>query len=255
MLRPGVKETFPSTPLLFGQKTLKRNNILIGYDPTQERFVERFLGLTSQLKDNIRDEDLLGLSDPVLFRVEHARNLELSPQVRNKTGLYSLEPLTKGSAGVFAIVREAATILGMEYNQELVANVADLLCKEPIYDVPATVWQAVWLLTGPILEFKRWPEPWATRDWFPTNVDPQFRLNTLYRDLVTIVYARGNDEDSAHKFGVRPSRFKVLKSIGQNLDLNCVDRSIRELSRWRQQKYNPFVCALKITSIWHSTVS
>jgi hypothetical protein len=255
--RPGVKETpFPATPVLLGQKTFKRHNILIGYDPVQEQFASQFFNTSVQLKDSITDEDILGHQDALLYRVEHSWNLEISPQVRNAVGIFSISPMVKGSSGVYAIVKHAAILLGLQKSQTEIAAVADELVKEPIHDVMAAVWHAVWLLTGPAPDpFKPWPEPWASKEWLPVNVDPVYRLNTLYRDCVALVYARGDDEEAAHKFGVRPTKFKVLKDIGRSLDLRRLRASILELNRWRQLKYNPLVCALKITNIWQGAVS
>jgi hypothetical protein len=257
LYRPGVKETpFPATPVLLGQKTFKRHNILIGFDPVQEAFAAQFFGVPVELKDTVTDEDILGHQEPLLFRVEHSWNLEISPQVRSAIGVFSISPLIKGSSGVYAIVKHAATILELKKDQTEIAAIADEVTKEPIYDVMAAVWHAVWLLTGPTPPpYKPWPEPWASRDWLPANVDPRLRLNTLYRDCVALVYARGDDEEAAHKFGVRPTKFKVLKDIGRSLDLNRLRASIVELNRWRTQKYNPLVCALKITNIWQGAVS
>lgn len=252
-----MKETpFPATPVLLGQKTFKTHNILIGYDPIQEQFASQFFGIPVQFKETLTDEDILGHQEALLYRVEHPWHVEISPQVRAGCGIFSISPLTKGSSGVYAVVRHACAILNIKKDQAGITAIADELVKEPILDVMAAVWYAVWLLTGPMPDpYKPWPEPWATKDWFAINVDPQFRLNTLYRDCVAIVYARGEDEEAAHKFGIRPTKFKVLKDVGRSLDLGRLRSSIVELSKWRQQKYDPLLCALKITTIWHGAVS
>ncbi len=247
---------FPATPVLFGQKTFKTHNILIGYDSVQEQFASQFFGLPVQFKDTVRDEDILGHQEPFLYQVEHSWNLEFSPQVRNTVGLFSVSPLVKGSSGVYAIVRHAAALLDLKKTPVEVTAIADELVKEPILDVTAAVWQAVWLLTGPAPEpYKPWPEPWSSKDWLPVNVDPQYRLNTLHRDCVALVYALDGDEEAAYKFGVRPTKFKVLKDIGRSLNLNCLCDSIVELNKWQTLKYNPLLCALRITNIWHGAVS
>jgi hypothetical protein len=251
----GVKETsYPSTPALLDQKTIKKHNILIGYDPVQEQFAAKFLGLPIQFKDIVRDEDVLGNQESFLYQVEHSWNLEFSPQVRRMIDLFSISPLVKGSSGLYAVVRHAASILGIKKTPTEIAAFADELIKEPILDITAAVWESVWLLTGLTPEpFKPWPEPWSSKDWLPVNVDPQYRLNTLYRDCIALVYAKDEDEEAAHKFGVRPSKFKVLKDISRSLELNRLRASILELNKWRILRYNPLLCTLKITNIWHGT--
>lgn len=258
-IRSGVRNSlFPTTPLLLS-KTRKRNNILVGDDPAQERFAEQLLGVQCKFVPTVQDDDLLGQNRPVLLRVEYARSIELSTQVRSQTDIWSLDPIEKGSAGANAIVRHACKLLGIEKpNLTLIQRIADLLCEEPISDIKAAVWHAAWLLTGPMPdEFKPWSQPWNSQNWLPINVDPQYRLNSLYRDFVGVVFARQNPPDwnAAQKFFIKPTKFNILKNEASTLDLNKVRASIKELSRWRLQKYNPLICALKITAIWSGTVS
>jgi hypothetical protein len=251
-LRPGVRiTTYPTTPLLLAQKTFLRFNVLVGDDPAQVRFAEQILGIPCHHVDQLRDEDILGKEGLLLYRVDAPRNLELSPNTKALVGVWSLEPIEKGSAGAYALVRYAATLLDIPINKVLVQRTADELLTKDVEDVRATIWQAVWLLTGPCPpESSRWPDPWSDpKKWMPVGVDPGYRLNALYRFLVSYVFAVENDQDAARKFGVSVSRFKAMQRI--NLDLNRVDRSIRELSRWRIQKYSPLVCALKVTHIWN----
>lgn len=247
---------FPSTPVLLDQKTVKKHNILIGYDPSQEAFASQFLGVPLQTQTKVVDLDILGKEEPLLLRVDHSWDIELSPQVRRNVGFFSIAPIVKGSSGAYAIVKHACSLLGLTRTQTEVTVVADELCKETVYDIMAAVWEAAWLLTGnPPEPYKVWPEPWTSPNWLPAHVDPHFRLNTLYRDLVAIVYARGDDEEAAHKFGIRPSRYKVLKEVSRGLDLGLLRQSIVELSKWRQQKYDPLICALKITNVWYPVKS
>jgi hypothetical protein len=251
-LRPGVRNTvWPTTPLLLGQKTFHRFNLLVGEDPTQVRFAEQVLGVPCQKVEQLHDEDILGKEGSLLFQVEAARCIELSPNTKAMVGIWSLEPIEKGSAGANALVRYGATLLELPANKVLIQRIADLLLEEDIGDIRIAIWHAVWLLTGPCPpEFERWPDPWVEPyKWLPTGADPSYRLNSLYRSLVGYVFAKEDDQDAARKFGMSISRFKAMQRL--NLDLNKVDRSIRELSRWRAQKSSPLVCALKVTHIWN----
>ena len=254
-LRPGVRDTiWPTTPLLLAQKTVFRFNILVGDDPAQVRFAELVLGLPCVFKEIVHDEDILGKENSLLYRIETPRNLELSPNTKALTGIWSLDPIERGSAGANALVRFASSLLGIPADKVLTQRIADKLLDEEksIEDVRAALWGAAWLLTGPRPEeTERWPDPWSEpKKWLPKGVDPGYRLNSLYRFLVGFVFAKEDDQDAARKFGMSIARFKALQRL--NLDLIKVDRSIRELSRWRTQKYNPLVCALKITNIWET---
>lgn len=252
-MRPGVRATtWPTTPLLLGQKTFHPYNILVGDDPCQVRFAEQVLGVPCRFLEVIHDEDILGKEEKLLYRVDSPRGLELSPNTKALAGIWSLDEIESGSAGANAIVRFAASLLDVPADRVLIQRVSDELLKKEIEDVRAAIWDAVWLLTGPRPEEDvRWPNPWEdSKGWIPKGVDPGYRLNSLYRFLVGYVFAKEDDQDAARKFGMSISKFKALQRF--SLDLNKVDQSIRELSRWRTQKYNPLVCALRITTIWIS---
>jgi len=235
------------------EKSHKKINILVGDSSAQVGFAEEVLGVACQYMEIVRDQDLLGHEESLLYRVDALRLVDLSPDVRAKTNVWSLEEIQKGSAGANAIVKYASGILGIEHpDRNLVQRTADLLLSEEVGDVRAAIWEAVWLLTGPTPgEFQRWPDPWTTpRAWMPKDVDPAYRLNSLYRDLVGYVFARGDDANAAKKFGVTPAKFSRLKNF--TLDLSRVYASLRDLSKWLTQKSDPLICALKITRIWET---
>lgn len=251
-LRPGTRATlYPTTPLLLGQKIYRRHNVLVGDDPAQVRFAEQILEVAAKHTDVLHDEDILGKEQSLLFQVDSPRCLELSPNTKDSIGVWSLEAIEKGSAGANALVRYAATLMDVPADKVLVQRIADKLLEDDnMEDLRAALWYAAWLLTGPRPEEEnRWPDPWTdSKGWIPTSVDPGYRLNSLYRFLVGYVFAKEDDQDAARKFGMSIARFKAMQRL--SLDLGKVDRSIRELSRWRILKYNPLVCALKITNIW-----
>lgn len=107
--KPGLANTseYLPTPFLLGHKHLAKNNILIGSDPAQIRFFEDFAGHETTLVERITDESLLGKSG-LLLRVHAAHQMDLSPDVKEKTGIWSADAITAGSAGANALVRQAA---------------------------------------------------------------------------------------------------------------------------------------------------
>jgi hypothetical protein len=169
--------------------------------------------------------------------------------------VWSLASIEKGSAGANAIVKFASSLLGVASDRGRTQQVADELLSKDIEDVRVAVWQAGWLLTGPnSLETKRWPDPWEKpKEWIPQGVDPGYRLNSLYRFLVGYVFAQENDQDAARKFGTSVSQFSVMKNLV--LDLDKVYHSLKELSKWRNQRSGSLICGLKITNIWESSSS
>ena len=252
-LRPGVRETvYPTTPMMLSQKTYLRFNVLVGDDPAQVRFAEQLLGLQVQHLDQLRDEDVLGKEGSFLYQIDTPRASELSPNTKAMVGFWSLEPIEKGSAGANALVKYAASLLDTPLDKKNLQLISDDLASQDLGDIRAAIWRAAWMVAGPApVEQTRWPDPWSKPgELLPKGVDPAHRLNALYRSLVAFVFAKENDQDAARKFGISIAKFKVLQS--QNIDLDKVYSSIRELSKWRTQKYNPLVCALKIRHIWET---
>jgi hypothetical protein len=251
MNTPKTVTDFPQVPLLLGRKTRAKNNILVGTDKAQIRFAEQLLGLECQLRDGIKDDDLLGKDESLLLRVTTSNCIDLSPDVKKKTGIWSINPLNGGSAGMNALVRAAAEILGQPVDKEKVEIVSTLICKDyDVTDVRGALWDSVWELSGEApTKGSKWPQPWETQDWIPQDIDVTYRLNVLYRDLVGYVFAREDDLPAAKKFGINPSRFNRLRQM--SLDLEKVEQSIKCLSKWRTRKSSSLISALVISKIWN----
>ena len=278
-LRTGVRISgHPSTPLLLEKETPKLHNILVGDDPAQTRFAEQYLSHAFYCKDGceeqnhhllkcaevelVEDEMVLGKKEPLLFCVDRDRQIELSSKVESTVGIWALAPISRGSDGANAIIRFATTLLEKDklrhdavksYADAMVKMTTDLSVRKEVEDVLAAVWAAVWLLTGPEPEpFKFWPKPWENYlTWLPRGTDTNYRLNALYRELVTYAFAQDGDETAARKIGrFKPKEFNALKSL--RLPKQCVIDSIIELSKWKLHRGDPFVCALKLTKIWES---
>lgn len=241
---------YPQTPFLLSEKKIPLHNILVGEDPVQVRFAELFLGVKSQVVENVRDYDLLGKEERQLLQVNYSSDVDLSPMVQKKTGIWSLAPLDEKCPGLNEIVRHAAKIMGVKPGKTFLNQVVRELTRSQLDDIRAGIWKAAYSLVGEEPKgYEDWPMPWAQpMTWFPAGEEPTYRLNSLYRDLVGYVFAKEDDVQAARKFGISQRRFGKLKEWA--LDINKVEKAINELSRWRNQKYDPYICALKISAIW-----
>jgi len=250
-IRPGIGgvSEFPPVSGLLSKKNFPRHNILVGDDPVQIRFAEQVLDVKCEIVEHVKDEDLL-VQHPTLHQVFISNSIDLSQEIRSKTGVWSLSPIVKGSASANAIIKAACEILGIKLERSKLNRASDLLTKEPTNDVRASLWYAIWIISGDILDEELWKDPWVNSNWLPKGTDPNYRLNSLYKDLVGHVFIRGNDEVAARRFGISPAKIKRLKNM--SLDLNRVYESIFELSKWRQKRYDPYICALKISKIWEA---
>jgi hypothetical protein len=261
---------YPTTPLLL-ERTPKRHNILIGNDAAQMRFAEQFLtiahsitlpGVKHELVEVVNDGMLLGQDDPKLYVVERSSLIDISPNVKNKTGIFSLDLIEKGSAGINAIVREGGRLLGLEKLEKAVVDrVGNEVIKDSdpkgkrylIGDIRSAIWQAAWELTGPATKRPTWSQPWENwMLWLPKGVDPRYRLNTLYWTLVMWTFAQSADERGYRKTKGRWDAKQFSKLGLLQLPKDKVYNTLVELSAWKERKYDPYVCALKIAKIWET---
>jgi hypothetical protein len=79
------------------------------------------------------------------------------------------------------------------------------------------------------------------------NVD--MRLHSLYNKLVGYANQSIFGDEATEKLGIKPSQRAHLKQLV--LDPTKVYKSIALLSRWRQGRMQPYICALQISSIWN----
>lgn len=250
--RPGITVSeFPPITILLSRKNHKAFNILVGDDPFQVRFAERVFNLPCLTVETITDPDIL-TGKPCLLRVTTGRVVDLSDGVKEKVSIWSIGPMKRGSSGASAIVRYAADLIGKELDRTVIKRIADALTQEGIEDIPIAIWTAVGLLSGPTPgEYVRWLEPWEShRSWLRPEVDPGYRLNTLFRDLSAYAFISAGEEESLKKAGLflSPSKLKYLSNL--KLDLVRVHNTLRELSQWRMKHPDPYPCVLKISAIW-----
>jgi len=248
-----VNSNFPSTIHYLQAKVFHPHNIIVGSDPVQLRFAEQQFGLKYKRVERVSDDMLLG-SAPALYNVIMAHQIDLSPEVRKRTGIWSAMEIKKGSAAIGVLVEVANSLApsatkGAKLKRDMINIVADILTKTEVSDVRATLWRAVSLLGSPVEAFKPWPEPWdAPIGWLPPNVDPTLRLYALYRTIIGYALLKVRGPDALRAFGVKPVKLNWLRTL--SLDHVKVYHSIIVLSHWRKAQTSPFICALKLSAIW-----
>jgi hypothetical protein len=250
---------YPATPLLL-DRVPKKHNILIGNDPMQIRFAEQFLSIAHEYKvehekvETVNDSMVLGLDTPKLYLVERSSFIDLSPNVKAKVGIWSLDLIEKGSAGLNCIVRFGAKLMGLDKpDKTMVQRVADEMAREGVYDIRAAVWHAAWLLTSPPGRSVKWMRPWENwLQWLPKGEDARKRLHSLYWELVMWVFATSGDERGFKRTKGRwdAKMFQRLSML--QLPKDKVYNTLLELSTWRERGYDPYVCVLKVAKIWET---
>jgi hypothetical protein len=249
--RPGTKAGSDYTPALklLGQKTIPKNNIIIGSDAAQVRFMAQLLEKQPIVAQNISDDDLQG-KEGLLLHVTAIYQVDLSPEMRSRTGLWSADPITLGSSASEALIKYAYSLIdpGKTLKRDMVSEVSRRALKDGVEDVLGKVWDLVWLLSAELQEINRWQQPWESPvRWFDVS-EPEKRLNYLYKYLCGYTFASFEEVEKATALKFSPSQQKEMQ--GKRLPLTKVANSIRELSRWRSRNYDPFVCALRISAIW-----
>jgi hypothetical protein len=245
---------FHPVPFLLS-KDVPRNNILIGDDAIQIRFVEQLTGLQCETRERITDDDLFG-KDGILVRLLTTNGLDLSPQLRSKTGVWALVPVTPGSVSANAIVRVAAEISGTKLKKEELDSmsryVGRLFEHDKVADLRVGLWETVWAMSAP-LPPNRWKEPWETsilQEWVPPGVDLALRFGSLFKTLRAYVLIQTDGEPEAKKMGISPSKMLYLKDL--RLNNEKVYQALRVLSRWKQFGTDPRIVTLSLTRVWHS---
>ena len=251
--RPGIiTSEYPPVTLMLARKSFRPFNILVGDDPFQVRFAEQLLGMPCRPEEHV-DDSMLLTGQPCLLCVTTGRVVDISQAVRDRRSLWTVAPIRRGSAAALAIVKYAVSLLGIEGpGKDGLRLHADALASDGIGDIRVAVWKAVLGLLGPVPEErKRWPEPWEhSTKWLPPGVDPAYRLNVLFKDLSAHAFLSAGEEGSVRKagLGLSPSKLKYLS--GLRLDAAKAADTVREVAAWRARRDNPWLCAVKVASIW-----
>jgi hypothetical protein len=246
----GFTGKYPPTPFAFFRTTFHNNNILIGNDPAQIRFLSQVLRHEVTHVDQVTDEMLLG-NEGLLLQVSAEHRIDISSDVKRNTGIWNADPILKGSAGANAIVRCAARLIGMpdKPSREVLDFVATEITRAGVLDIRGAVSRAAWLLTGDILPKVKQIEPWEHPiRWMRPEHDPEYRLHALYNILVAWALLATGEAGGAGHLDVSLVREDYLKTL--KLDKQRVYQSIKQLSIWKLKGGNPYCCALHIASIW-----
>jgi hypothetical protein len=139
---PTLTSDFPPTLLVLSRKTpMLSNNVVVGGDEAQVRFMSHWLDVEPFRVDRITDETLLG-KEKLLLHVPAKYLIDVSPEVRQRTGFWSADPITKGSAAINALVKFAVTLLddGKERKREIIEIIGDEMTRKPIDDIRGAMW-------------------------------------------------------------------------------------------------------------------
>jgi hypothetical protein len=246
-----VVSGYAPAALILSRKAIPSNNVVVGTDPVQVRFLEQQLGIPATVVERVTDS-LLAASKNCLYHVYAAHRVDLSPEMLGRTGMWSADPIGKGSATLHALVKLAISIVypnSKGPDKLTIAQVEKLLDRQKIEDLRGLIWEAVWLLLGPVETPRRWLEPWeSATKWLDPDDDVEKRLHVLYRQLIRYSIFVTRDEDAAKAAGLEPRDLQKYKDL--SLDLNKVYQTILLLSSWRQMHTNPYICALRISVVW-----
>jgi len=241
---PPVTQVFTSSP--------KKNNIIVGDHEPQIRFFEQVSGCKARHADYVNDTMLLGKTG-MLYVVSEDYKLELSEEVKKKTGMWAALPIIKGSAAIHALAKHAHTLAfgTKKPDKEMLARVEDLVTKDPdlIADIRALLWRTVEAFRDDKGKPDEWFEPWqSATSWMPSGVDSSYRLRTLYRKLLAYSLMRAGRQDSISHLKISASMLQKLKDVV--LDHDKVYRTIELLGKWSLHRSDDYCVAAQVTDIW-----
>jgi hypothetical protein len=247
----GASQEFTPAVFLLQKKSNHSNNIVTGDDAAQLRFLSEELGVEIERVDRITDDMLVGQSGRLLH-VFAGHRIDMSPEMRGKTGFWSAEQITKGSAAINVIVKYAAALMGQaKLTREQLDIVGDQVIRnlKKIVSVNVAIWEASWLLTGEVKKLDHWPEPWEQPiRWVHPDMIVGKRLHVLYNKLVGYATWLGKGDSAAKALGVKPHELQKYKDL--TLDPTKVHDTIKTLSQWKSGRWEETVCAGIICSIW-----
>ena len=197
---------------------------------------------------------LLG-KDDCLYRIKFDHRIDISSDVKARIGIWSADPILRGSAALNHLVRFAATLLPdpPKLTRDQVEIVGVEVMRYDVVLVTAAIGRAMTAICGPMQPQKPWTEPWLDpRHWMDIK-EPTRRLHALHRTLLAWGHIYCGHPEYAKQLGVSSSRMQWLK--GQTIDPRKVSNAIKILSAWSIKKYDPLVCALIVAREWPETFS
>src|SRR5436309_847426 len=125
--------------LILLKKTPLMNNIVVGDDRAQIRFLEQRLSTDANKVEAVRVEritdDMLAGFEGKLYHVSMKHKVDLSPELRGRTGVWAADPIVKCSAAINALVKFAATLIpGREktLKREIVDRIGEDITKKGV---------------------------------------------------------------------------------------------------------------------------
>jgi hypothetical protein len=148
-----VTSDFPPTLHILLKKTYPKNNIVVGDDRAQIRFLEHRLSTDANEVVAVRVErvtdDMLAGCEGKLYHVSMKHKVDLSPELRGRTGVWAADPIVKCSAAINALVKFAATLIpGREktIKREIVDRIGEDITKKGVPDMAAELCRvSLWL--------------------------------------------------------------------------------------------------------------
>jgi hypothetical protein len=241
---------YPPVVFTLGRKSVPKWNIVVGDDHAQLLWMEHVAGMKAVPAAKVTDDMLLG-KDACLYRVRLDHHIDISSDVRARTGIWSADQIVNGSAALNHLVKFARTLLPNNpppLTREQVEIVGDEVMREPVVLVKVAIGRAMTAILGPMTHRKPWTEPWLDpRHWMDLK-EPNCRLHCLHKTLVAWAHIYCDNVPYAEQLGLSPSRIQWLK--GQTIDPKKVLKAIKILSAWSVEKSEPWQCAMTVAAIW-----
>lgn len=246
----GTVEFTPAAFLLHVKAT-KANHIVKGDDTASLQFISEEIGVPERVS-KVTDDMLVGQSGHV-YHITEAYCVDLSPEMRSKVGFWSADPITRGSSALHAIVKHAASLMGIS---KLSRNDIDIVGDQIIYGmknvvcIRAALAEAMWILTSEIKADTPWTDPWKQPTaWMnPDTMIVAKRLHVLYHRLVSYATWLGKGDAGVKGLNVSPHEIQRYKDMV--LDPTKVYNTLQTLSQWRMGRWTDLACAGIISSIW-----
>jgi hypothetical protein len=241
---------YPPVVFTLGRKNVPKWNIIVGDDRAQVLWMEHVAGIPSAPVAKVTDEMLLG-KDACLYRVRLDHHIDISSDVKTRTGIWSADRIVNGSAALKHLVKFAHTLLPHnppQLTREQVEIVGDQVMRYDVTLVQAAIGRAMTAICGPMTARKPWTEPWLDPRHFMDLKEPNYRLHCLHATLVAWSHIYCNNVVYAEQMGLSSSRIQWLK--GQTIDPKKVLKAIKILSAWKRETYDPLVCAFVVAAIW-----
>jgi hypothetical protein len=141
-----VTSDLPPTLHILLKKTPPKNNIVVGDDRAQIRFLEQRLSTDANKVEAVRVErvtdDMLAGYEGKLYHVSMKHKVDLSPELRGRTGVWAADPIVKCSPAINALVKFAATLIpGREktLKREIVDRIGKDITKKGVRIATANI--------------------------------------------------------------------------------------------------------------------